>query len=401
MPATISIRPERGTALNTRQETDLLRVAVQRNPASTDLRARLAKLLNRTDAFDETIALLTSPAAGPLDYIETCRLADAYFARNGEGDIARAAAIASDRLATAENDRRRAALLLYLARAAMRGRRSTEAVVLLDRVLCLCPDHQEAYRRLAIHHLHNDEPAAVLALADRIAGQDVSHTWLFASRILAHVRLGDVDAARDQAMLERLRYTGTLPAPPGWDSIAAFNAALADEILANPALRIDRYGTASKDTVILDSLVSGGAVHARTLVDHIARTIEHHVATLAAVDHPWLSSRPASGTLNAWGAITREHGFEHWHVHPEGWMSGVYYVAVPDAVTTGSSDGGCIAFGIAEGLAGTEGAAAFGRTLVRPQPGLLALFPSYTYHRTYPHGQADHRICVAFDIWPD
>lgn len=399
MAVAISITPERGTALNSRQECELLREAMQRNPVSAILRPRLAKLLNRVDAFDESIALLTDSPAGPLTFFERALLCEALLARNGPNDIGRAAIEADAALEQATNDRQRAAALVLKARLARREGVDSVADDLLHHALALDAHHQDAYRMLTLQHLRRGQPAEILALADRMAELGAVHSWLHASRTLSLVALGKLAAARSGELAHRLRAEIMLEPPPGWDDIGAFNAALADEILRNSAIRRDRYGTASRDTEILDSLANGHAPLAAALVEQIARTAERHAATLDDVDHPWVAARPASGRLTSWGAITQEHGFEHWHIHPEGWMSGVYYVAVPRAVQEGEDEGGCIAFGISDALMG-EAAQAYGRHLLRPKPGLLALFPSQTYHRTYPHGQSERRICVAFDIWP-
>lgn len=87
------------------------------------------------------------------------------------------------------------------------------------------------------------------------------------------------------------------------------------------------------------------------------------------------------------------------HIHASGWLSGVYYVAVDKAVSTG--DGG------------HEGWIEFGRPqtlyrptqdprprLVRPEEGMMVLFPSYVFHRTIPFTADAQRICIAFDICP-
>ena len=38
---------------------------------------------------------------------------------------------------------------------------------------------------------------------------------------------------------------------------------------------------------------------------------------------------------------------------------------------------------------------------VRPEPGLMVLFPSYVFHRTIPFQSDQTRISVAFDVVPD
>ena len=39
--------------------------------------------------------------------------------------------------------------------------------------------------------------------------------------------------------------------------------------------------------------------------------------------------------------------------------------------------------------------------LVRPEEGLMVLFPSFFFHRTIPFEADAERICIAFDIIPD
>ncbi|HIO46624.1 TPA: hypothetical protein EYN23_04625, partial [Candidatus Poribacteria bacterium] len=37
---------------------------------------------------------------------------------------------------------------------------------------------------------------------------------------------------------------------------------------------------------------------------------------------------------------------------------------------------------------------------VKPEPGLLLLFPSYYFHRTVPFKGCEKRISIAFDVEP-
>jgi uncharacterized protein (TIGR02466 family) len=104
--------------------------------------------------------------------------------------------------------------------------------------------------------------------------------------------------------------------------------------------------------------------------------------------------------LSSWCVITEREGFEDWHTHPQGWMSGVYYVEVPQSVSDGEGEAGCLALGLPEGLVGEEASAIFGRQVVRPRAGLLVLFPSHCYHRTFPHRSPGRRIGISFDLRP-
>lgn len=400
----MKIRPEPAKALSAGQECAMLRAAVAAQPRSAALRLRLARLLNQLDRFDETIALLGDSDEGEgADADALLTLAAALFARNAPGDTVRAGALAARAENLAPNAAMRSAALADRAKALLRLDAHRDARALLDAALDHDPHNAGAWRRLVTELLRTGEAETVLARADTLAQRGVGHARLFAARTLALAQLGRLDAARDVAAA-RYRHRVRLSPPPGWDTIEAFNAALVDELADHPGLRWERHGTASWRTWRIDALAIGAAPLARALLERIAGAVEAYDATLPdGADpgvHPWLAARPAAGELRAWCVITEGEGYEQWHTHPSGWLSGVYYARVPDAVTRGSDAGGCIAFGIADGLVGRDRAEAFGEERVRPEEGMLMLFPSHAYHRTYPHGAADRRICISFDIWP-
>jgi uncharacterized protein (TIGR02466 family) len=137
------------------------------------------------------------------------------------------------------------------------------------------------------------------------------------------------------------------------------------------------------------------------LLDMIRGALDKDLAQYDATDHPWAATRPREAMLRSWCVITESDGFEGWHVHQFGWLSGVYYVRVPPAISQGTGRQGCLAFGLPEELAGSAAAEAYGEHIVRPREGLMLSFPSHAYHRTYAHGSRDKRICIAFDLRPN
>lgn len=396
----MQIRPEPAKALSASQECEILRKAVALNPAPAPLRLRLARLLNQLDAFDEAISVLMAPDAGPLDCAACLVLAAACFSRDQPGDTARAGSAATRAEVIAGTDAERSMALAEQAKALLRMNRSGDARDRLTEALRLDPGNTNACRRLVTELLGTGDAQEVIVLTDGLAAQGIGHARLFAARMLAFARLGRIAEARAATDLPAFRYRQPLVPPPGWEDIDVFNTALVEELEVHPGLRYERHGTASQSTWRIDALATGAAPIARALLVRIAETAERHVASLPDRAHPWLASRPDAGVLRSWCVITEGEGFEQWHAHPFGWMSGVYYAQVPDTVVTGSDAGGCIAFGLPDGLIGADRAVQFGEDLVRPQPGLLMLFPSHSYHRTFPHGAADRRICVSFDIWP-
>ena len=90
--------------------------------------------------------------------------------------------------------------------------------------------------------------------------------------------------------------------------------------------------------------------------------------------------------------ITDGAGFEEWHVHQNGWLTGVYYAAVPTGLDESTGSAGCLEFGLPDIVKGVEPPEGAPSTLLRPEPGLLSISPSHAYHRTHPHRRDDWRI---------
>jgi tetratricopeptide (TPR) repeat protein len=395
-----SLTIERPIALASTLEVVLLRQALAANPASIPLRAKLAFLLFIQDQFDEAIDLYSqlleqSPQAGWAVMLAECHISKETPEADAEaGRLARLAA------ALAVDDHGRAEALAALGKVLIRQGRHDEARATLLAGLEANPKNTNVYKRLATLDLNAGAPEEVLDTADQLLGKGVGHARLLAARALAFADQGAFDKARDAVGLDRFLHRETLSPPEGWPDIAAFNAAVRAELTSHPDLRYDRYGTASHKTWRIDRPAFSSSVAIPALQQQIRRAVIDQVARLDAQDSPWTKARPADGILHNWCVLTDAEGYEEWHVHQGGWMSGVYYVDVPAAVSSGSGREGCIAFGLPENLVGDEASRAFGETLVRPESGLLLLFPSHSYHRTFPHGSDDRRICLAFDIQP-
>ncbi len=99
-----------------------------------------------------------------------------------------------------------------------------------------------------------------------------------------------------------------------------------------------------------------------------------------------------------WSVRLRPHGFHVSHYHPEGWISSACYLDLPPAVARGRGEGwlkfGEPAFPTTPALEPEY--------FIKPEPGLLALFPSYMWHGTVPFSGAatDSRLTIAFDLVP-
>ncbi|MBD3730894.1 MAG: hypothetical protein IE933_14435 [Sphingomonadales bacterium] len=393
----MSLTREPEKVMPTGDELALVRTAFSRSPTLAN-RKRLVRMLLLDDQQDQVRSLLDE--AADRSFADEVALAAAWLAAEHEHGDKLAVAAAGRALSLAQDDQARSEALALSGKAMARLGDRKGARAALEAALALDPANKDACKRLAAIELSEGRGDALLQLTDRLGGLGAAHARLFGARVLAHARLGNLAEAKREAGDPHFHSARELPPPPGWDDIGAFNDALAAELLTHPAMRNDRYGSASNFTQRVEAPSRPDRPAVRALVGQILATIHERIAELDPADSDWFDACPERAFLRTWCVITDSDGFEGWHVHQFGWLSGVYYVRVPESISRGNSNAGCLAFGLPEDLAGREGAKRYGEKLVRPQEGLMVTFPSHAYHRTYPHETGEKRICFAFDVRP-
>lgn len=138
----------------------------------------------------------------------------------------------------------------------------------------------------------------------------------------------------------------------------------------------------------------------RALRSAIVRAVERHVHNLPAPDphHPMLRY-PRDRRVRfsgSWSVLLRSGGHHSNHVHPEGWISSAFYVALPQRSPGDRERAGWLTLGepqreLAVDLAPFRS--------IEPRVGQLVLFPSWMWHGTVPF-QEGERMTVAFDVRP-
>lgn len=395
MSAAIGIQTEGKKALTVGQELALAQMAFAKVPSPAS-RERLAQLLMLADRYEDVITVLGD--AGERSFHEELVVAAAYLSRENAADDELALRAASRAIAFAETDVARAHGLALRGKCETRLGKLDLARQTLREALALDPHNKDACKRIAAIELAAGRSDTVLALVDDLLSKGVGHARVFGAQVLALVTAGDVDGARRAEGFDRLHREQTLKPPPGWATIAAFNAALAEELLDHPDMRYERYGSASAFTWRIENPARADTPLFNALASQIRDALDDHIAGVLQSGHPWAAFRPDPSRLRIWCVITEGTGHETWHVHQFGWLSGVYYVCVPGETAQGLDRKGCLSFGLPDELLGDDLSAAYGERVVRPQEGMLLTFPSHVYHRTYPHEGEGKRICVAFDL---
>jgi hypothetical protein len=212
-------------------------------------------------------------------------------------------------------------------------------------------------------------------------------------------RLGREAEAERLLDFDRLAVRREVTEVPGYQSVESFNRDLAAYILARPDLVGDLPETATQQGQQTATLFSDAARLPQTLKALIETACRDYVEQSQGPGGlPFFASPPADWTLNSNAVVLRSSGYQDAHMHPSGYVSGVYYVQVPPEVSAGDGEAGCIYFTEKE-LPAAE-AQMQARRMIRPQAGVMLLFPSYFWHGTVPFESERDRISVAFDVVP-
>jgi tetratricopeptide (TPR) repeat protein len=356
----------------------LLRQAVAVAPHRIDLRLRLARTLRRVGASAEIVDLLKPAVADGTADPEVLFILGRAALEVGEEQLAvevlRAAAAAGLNPA-----------LGYLAEALYRLDRSDEALDAAQRRLADWPADFEAQRVIARVLFQRGEIGRLWRLSIDLRRKGAWGGWLSAAAASAAVTLGMDDEFR--AMFDAARWfsAGKLVLP------RHFNESLADELLS---LRLPA------EKMRIDDLERVGGPVSQDLLIRLQQAVEAYFEQREdQLDDPIVAHQPEYGAIAAWAILTEERKHHGWHIHQAGWISGVYYVDVPKIDYDRDELAGSIEFGPYPFGEDDEKLRPY-RWRVRPEPGLLLLFPSYFGHRTWPTGLPDTRISVAFDVRP-
>jgi len=236
--------------------------------------------------------------------------------------------------------------------------------------------------------------AAEHALAIDPYNQGTLAVWGLVLRVLGDPR---EEGINDTANLVRVY---ELPPPAGYPDMESFNRdlnACLDRLHRDKRECLDQ--TLRSGTQTLDDLFGARHKPIEQLRSSIDDAVVDYVSRLKDDEtHPLLRRKRAQFAYgSSWSSRLHDCGFHTNHVHPKGWISSAYYVALPDAVEKAEGQEGWIKFGEPNFDCGIKDPV---RRTVQPRVGTLVLFPSYMWHGTVPFHSRQSRTTIAFDILP-
>jgi Flp pilus assembly protein TadD len=271
-----------------------------------------------------------------------------------------------------------------------------EAETLLREAVDAYPQDAGLHLDLAHALMRSGQPEAALGEIEAVRKAAPGHQLTITYQTTALRELGD-DRYKWLCDYDRHVQVFDIAPPPGFATVAAFNAALAELLLklhdapAHPLEQSLRGGSQTSDNLIF---VDHPLI--RLYFNTLAERIATYIGSLGRdPDHPLESRRAASFTFSGcWSVRLRPGGFHVNHTHPAGWLSSSYYVSLPAAVSDQSQEG-WIKFG--EPRWPIPGCGI--ERVIQPKEGRLVLFPSYMWHGTIPFASGE-RLTAPFDVVP-
>lgn len=228
---------------------------------------------------------------------------------------------------------------------------------------------------------------------------DPSNQGALALQGVLCAELGQQEAAGRIFDYDRLVRTFEPKPPAGFASREAFHAAVIDHVRNNAALEFEPSGVSTRGgwhsgDLLRDSNEVMGAL--KSMLKGVFQTYMKELPRDAS--HPFDRQNHINVRVVAQAQVLESQGFLLSHIHPSGWVSGAYYLALPDVIADGEGDAGWLEFGRPTPELKTD--APLETRSVKPQEGMAILFPSYFFHGTRPFASESPRISLGIDLSP-
>jgi len=314
--------------------------------------------------------------------------------------------------------------------------RDVEAAEAYRHVLRLAPDSPEVQRNLGIaleragHRdqaidayraviarrpgwllAHSNLANALLSAGEARAAVEASDSWLelapgnieaLSIKVLALYEAGERDAGATLLDFSLVR-TLKIEPPPGYGSLREFNRALVDFTLTHPTLHVPEaadphyHHPALAITKTFFGPADGPVAEFEAIV---RQAVADYIAAIPpAAKHPFLARPPKNWEFASWAAVLHFQGNLTPHIHLDGYLSGVYYPQLPELMGA-PEQGQAGFFELGPPPEQFPLKATVDSLPIKPEEGLMILFPSYFYHRTILFEASERRISIAFDAVP-
>jgi Flp pilus assembly protein TadD len=270
---------------------------------------------------------------------------------------------------------------------------------LAERALQAMPDDAAARSLLAAAELGVGDAHRALSLCEALLSRAPNNQYLIALQTTAMRLLGDERYAQ-LCDYRNLVLPLSIEAPEPWADVASFLRDLKTSLdrLHDPDGHALLFQSLRHGTETTRDLTRSAEQPIQALFKAFAAPINHYLEHIGHGTDPLRRRNCGRWRFNgSWSVRLRDRGFHMSHVHPRGWISSAFYIALPDSMAEARTDEGVLDFGRPSIITTPELESEY---TVRPAVGMLVLFPSYFWHGTIPFASPQPRLTVAFDAVP-
>ena len=291
--------------------------------------------------------------------------------------------------------------LTNLAHACFGSGRPDAAVAALRRAAQINPDNARAAADLALLLSLQGEATAALDGCDGFLARHPGERLVLAARANVLQAAGREAEAQYLLDFDRLIHIEDLDSAPDHANLESFNRELGTAVMGNPSLLAEPVSKATRggrQTGELDLLSQPAFSSLERVIREAIRRYVRRLAAAGQGSHPVMAYASERMSLRVWGTVLEAGGRQASHLHPLGFVSGVYYVQLPAGMATADHRAGWLTFGTPPARFTPTRPAPV--RWVEPRAGRLVLFPSYFRHATEPFEARESRISIAFDAMP-
>ena len=282
------------------------------------------------------------------------------------------------------------------------SKRFEEAAEWYRRIVDLAPDTIHSYPDLIKTYLRSGNPRAALEECEKCLMIESACTGVFGLKYIALCELEDTNGTRYMLDFDRHIQRITATCPESFSDLNDFNGYFASYVLTQtekshvPDRYTTKHGWQTENGTLFRANKSFGLEVARMINGAVEQYLRDN---LADPEHPVSKGRPSKTHLEQWCVVLYTGGHQAPHIHPKSWLSGAYYIQLPEDFERQSNPkSGSIVFG--QGDYDLHPLHKPETRTFRPVEGDFVIFPSYAWHHTVPLQSTDTRICMAFDVVP-
>jgi tetratricopeptide (TPR) repeat protein len=271
----------------------------------------------------------------------------------------------------------------------------------LRRAVVISPDNARAWSDLAAVLMNSGQLDEALETCEAFLERHPGERLALATYAFALHEQDRREEALSLLNFDELIRVTDVETPPGYGDLAEFNVEIAELVRSHPSIRANPVSKATMggdQTGELNLTETESLSALKSIIHGAIDDAASYWRSSGLSDHPAMSYATDAWALRLWGVVLDEGGFQAPHLHPQGWLSGVYYLQLPPEIEDNQRRAGWLEFGASpERLSLSSPPPPH---FVEPKAGRLVLFPSYFYHRTLPFVSEKQRISVAFDVVP-